>query len=197
MEVASDFIAVLNSQLVRLDRRYGSEAVSFDLLRSIRLAIEHYQGPSEAVELLVPIVELYRALHQCWPRMAHIINDLQELIFHLSEHPNLGRQDVLEFLQRALQRKETFTDRCVSETLRLFDKPVTLLLHSYSGVILEVLDALVDNEHKPRVVVASQEWSKTERLLKFLKRKGFDCWLVSEHSIIHVLPQSILHCLEH
>ena len=187
MEVG--LLPTINSQLINLDRANGSDALAHDVVRALERTVATYKGDTSTSEMMIEFLHLYDLLLACRPRMANLILDIQKTILYIHDHPNASPKKIRAHLLGLLDVKNTRTGNVISSALPLFTEPKSILLHSYSSTLVQLLRYYALKGLKHRIFVAAQEKEKTGRLIKFLHKYNFEYSVVSEFSVSHVLNE--------
>ena len=182
-------LPTINQQLVYLDRHYGSDALAADFVLSLISTIEDYTGDDSPEALQLGLVEIYNLLLACRPRMANLIFDLQELLIHTIDEPELSRDTVRSRLLELLALKRTRRQESVQHALTLLEETKTLLLHSYSSTLNVLFSELSKKEWTPDIILAAQDEKKTERMIHLLQKHNFNYRVVTEFAISHVMDE--------
>lgn len=187
MEVG--ILPTLNAQLLRLDRSNGSGALATDILNALVDTVLKFEGDRSHENLLAEFLNLYDLLLACRPRMANVILDIQKVILYLKDNQASGPQEIQQFLSELLSQRRTRSLQSIEKAMPIFEKERTLLLHSYSSALNEMLEYAAQHAEKPRVYIAAQEPEKTAKIIKLLKGLEYSFRVVSEYSISHVLNE--------
>ena len=164
-------LPVINKLLVKIDRENGARGLAKDFLCAITETLEGYQGSKSHKDLMLLCLNMHNILLGCRPRMAHIVHDIQTLILFLVDKPEADLESLKSFIADMRARRRKAIRSSIDISLNLFEKETSILLHSYSLSVEQILEAAKEHPHRPSVYVAAQEPGRTNRLIKFLQKK--------------------------
>ncbi|MCB0332533.1 MAG: hypothetical protein KDD55_03470 [Bdellovibrionales bacterium] len=187
MEVG--LLPTLNSQLVRLDRTYGSDALAVDFVHALMDTLKKFEGDRSIANLRVELLHLYDLFLASRPRMSNLSLDLQKLVLFIDEHPDATTKDLHTYLVEFLALKRTRRKSAVEHAIELITPQTRLLVHSYSSTLMALLAYCAKKDKRPKVSVAGQDQIKTDKIVRHLNEHGYTFQVVSEYAISHVINE--------
>lgn len=187
MEIS--LLPTLNSQLIRLDKTYGGDALAVDVIHSLLDTLDNFKGDSSIVGLSKELMHLYDLTLACRPRMANILRDIQELLYHVTQHKECSAEDLKKVLFELLKKKKARSKASVEHALDLFEPKNGLLVHSYSSVLNALLRECAKRERTPHIYIAAQSPKKTNRLIRHLHEHKIAFQVVPEFSVSQIIDR--------
>ncbi len=187
MEVS--LLPTLNSQLVRLDRTYGSDALAVDFVHALMDTLKNFVGDRSISNFRMELLHLYDLFLASRPRMSNLSLDLQKLVRYIDEHPDTTPKDLHTYLVEILALKRARRKSSVKHAMELITHETKLLVHSHSSTLLALLAYCAKKDKRPHICVAGQDQIKTDKIVRHLNEHGFTYQVVSEYAISHVIEE--------
>jgi translation initiation factor 2B subunit (eIF-2B alpha/beta/delta family) len=175
--------------LLHLEHDLGTRDTCRAFLTSMKatLPITSFKN---ADDLHAQIREFYDMFLHLRPRMAIIQNYLDDVVDGLLAEKSKNIEAVIDHILKTIMSAEKDNTKrnqeLMKEGAKLIQNNDTILIHSHSHTVLDVLDTAKKAHKKFTVIVAEQDADKTMDVIFFLKQHEIPFTVVPEYMLSHI-----------
>jgi translation initiation factor 2B subunit (eIF-2B alpha/beta/delta family) len=185
----------LNESLSSIFREIEIDRGTTSLSNAVLVAVVSVSNRLEAdsvEEFYSQFKELMLMVKKTKPRIAVVIaqfcliwDHLQSVKSTIKTLPEL-RMELLNFIDRMKEEVQQDLKKLIHSGEDCIENGDTILIHSHSRTVLEILKLAKKKKKKFKVVLAEQEQEKTQTLIAFLESNGMSFVVVPEYMLSHV-----------
>jgi translation initiation factor 2B subunit (eIF-2B alpha/beta/delta family) len=187
---SDQFIAQVSKMFRDIESSQGTRELCFLVWKSFMQAIDQYKG--NKAQLVNEIRKVVFLSKNTSPRISMLIfmfSKFLEDFFEVYEETDTlpeTKKKMLGACQYVLAKRKRSVQKLLERNTDIIKEGDTILLHMYSGTIMNLLETVQKQGIDFDVIVAEQERKKTALIIRKLKNMSIDFQVIPEYLISHL-----------
>ncbi len=179
----------LSKLFLEMESEIGTRGLATEVLKALDKAVDDFKLEDDT-QFCKQFYKLIKDIKNTQPRIGLIIDEFYKIWKHLEDNK---KKDTRKCIKQTVKKKihEISIDqnikrkKIINHGSDIIKKGDTILLHSHSSTVLDILKYSA-KQRSFKCIVAEQDYSKTQALIRDLKKQRISFNVVPEYMLSHI-----------